>query len=123
MATQLDDNDILTLTEIGYASVMYGTGDDVEPIFEVLTLLYPDNSAGAIGYAITHMNRGNFDGAIDILNSCISQCTDNTDEAKAILMLALFLSGRNEEAEQLAATTGGSESGIVNTMASSLFNS
>ncbi|OED36876.1 hypothetical protein AB833_26075 [Chromatiales bacterium (ex Bugula neritina AB1)] len=122
MATQLDENDILTLTEIGYASVMYGTGDDVEPIFEVLTLLYPENSAGSIGHAITHMNRGNFNGAIDILRSCINQCSDNTDEAKAILMLALFLGGRNDEAEQLASEVAGNDSGIVNTMAASLFN-
>ena len=121
MAIEMNNDDVYMLTEIGYASVMYGLGDDVEPIFEALTLLYPENTAGSIGYAITNMNRGNFNGAIDILQGSMANCSKNIDEAKAILMLALFLGGRNDEAANLAGEVMNGNEGIVNTMANSLF--
>ena len=78
MATQLSSEDTFTLTEIGYASVMYGININVEPIFKTLNLLYPDNTAGAIGHAIIYLNRGNYDAAIDVLQNCLQQCSTNT---------------------------------------------
>ena len=120
MATQLSSEDTFTLTEIGYASVMYGINIDVEPIFETLNLLYPENTAGAIGHAIIHLNRGNYDAAIDVLQNCLQQCSTNTEEAKAILMLAMHMGGRNEEAEMLADNVD-EDDGIANSMAQSLF--
>ena len=120
MATQLSSEDTFTLTEIGYASVMYGINIDVEPIFETLNLLYPDNTAGAIGHAIIYLNRGNYDAAIDVLQNCLQQCSTNTEEAKAILMLAMHMGGRNEEAEMLADNVD-EDDGIANSMAQSLF--
>ncbi len=120
MATQLSSEDTFTLTEIGYASVMYGINIDVEPIFETLNLLYPDNTAGAIGHAIIYLNRGNYDAAIDVLQNCLQQCSTNTEEAKAILMLAMHMGGRNEEAEMLADNVH-EDDGVANSMAQSLF--
>lgn len=121
MATELSNEDIFTLTEIGYACVMYGVNADVEPIFETLNMLYPDNTAGAIGHAIIYLNRGNFDAAIEVLQSCLQQCSTNTEEAQAILMLAMYMGGRNEEAAALASEAG-DQSGVANAMADSLFN-
>lgn len=120
MATQLSSEDTFTLTEIGYASVMYGININVEPIFKTLNLLYPDNTAGAIGHAIIYLNRGNYDAAIDVLQNCLQQCSTNTEEAKAILMLAMHMGGRNEEAEMLADNVD-EDDGIANSMAQSLF--
>ena len=120
MATELSSDDTFTLTEIGYASVMYGIDTNVEPIFETLTMLYPENTAGAIGHAIIFLNRGDYDAAIEVLQNCLQQCDTNTEEAKAILMLAMHMGGRNDEAEMLAENVEG-EDGIANSMAHSLF--
>jgi lipopolysaccharide biosynthesis regulator YciM len=120
MVTELSSEDTFTLTEIGYASVMYGVPADVKPIFEALQMLYPDNTAGAIGNAIVALNRGDYDTAISSLQNCLQQCQTNTDEARAILMLAMHLAGRDAEAEQLAEKVE-EENGIANSMAQSLF--
>ncbi len=120
MAIELSSQDTFTLTEIGYASVMYGLNVDVEPIFDALNRLYPDNTAGAIGKAITFLHRGDHDAAIEVLQNCLQQCSTNTEEAKAILMLAMHMGGRNNEAELLASEVDG-ESGVANVMANSLF--
>jgi len=101
MATELSSEDTFTLTEIGYASVMYGIDTDVEPIFTTLNMLYPENTAGAIGQAITCLNRGNYDAAIGVLQNCLQHCSTNTDEAKAILMLAMHMGGKRNETESL----------------------
>ena len=120
MATELNSEDTFTLTEIGYASVMYGVGVDVNPIFDTLSLLYPDNTAGAIGHAILQISSGRYDDAINDLQQCLTQCSTNTEEAKAILLLAMHLSGRTEDAEALADAVDSRE-GVATEMAESLF--
>lgn len=119
MATELSSEDIFTLTEIGYASVLCGTPVDVKPIFDALALLYPENTAGAIGHAVVLINRGDFDSAIELLQICLRECSTNTEEAKAVLTLAMHLRGPNDQAELLTHRID-DYSGIASTMAKSL---
>ena len=111
--------DLHLLTEIGYASVMFGIADQAEPIFNALSKVCPENAAGSIGLAISEMSRGNFDAAAEILERSSRDADTSAGEAKAILMLALFLGGRVEEAEQLAEDVreqGGAASSMVETL-------
>jgi len=120
MGIELNSEDTFTLTEIGYASVMYGLSADVEPIFAALNRLYPENTAGAIGHAIMFLNKGNYNAAIEVLQSSLQQCSTNTEEAKAILMLAMHMGGRSDEAEILA-DDADADTGVASAMAHSLF--
>jgi len=120
MAIELSSEDTFTLTEIGYASVMYGLSANVEPIFTALDRLYPENTAGAIGHAITFLNSGDYNAAIDVLQRSLQECSTNVEEAKAILMLAMHMGGRTDEAETIAEEVD-QDAGIANNMANSLF--
>ncbi len=117
---EIDRDQLHALTEIGYASVIYGLAEKVGPIFDALTLLLPDNAAGPIGKAISDISTGNFNSAIDTLQNNGVNSDISGEEARAILLLSYYLAGRTSEAQQLANELM-QQDGVGKNMAMSLF--
>ena len=92
------DQELQLLTQIGYSAVIRGLVDESRPIFTALEICAPGNAAAAIGIALGSLIRGDLDRAIDKLKRDGINKAHSGDEAKAILMIALKLAGRHEEA-------------------------
>ncbi|MEZ5824752.1 MAG: hypothetical protein R3C97_08445 [Geminicoccaceae bacterium] len=95
------DEELQLLTQIGYSAVVRGLVDESRPIFDALAVCAPGNAASAIGIALGALIRGDLDRAIDTLRRDGIDKPRSGNEAKAILMIALQLAGRQEEAELL----------------------
>lgn len=98
-APNLDPKDLKLLSEIALSAAVQGHGKRAKPIFDALQRLRPDNAAAAIGYALTEMTHGNFQEATRILRKDGITAKNGATEAKAMLMVALLMGGRAEEAD------------------------
>ena len=95
----LDPQDLKLLSEIALSASVQGHGKRAKPIFDALRHLRPDNAAAAIGYALTEMTHGNFQEAARILRRDGVTAKKGGTEAKAMLVVALMMAGRSEEAD------------------------
>lgn len=98
-APSLDPKDLKLLSEVALSAAVQGHGKRAKPIFDALRHLRPDNAAAAIGYALTEMTHGNFQEAARILRKDGVTAKNGAAEAKAMLMVALMMGGRSEEAD------------------------
>lgn len=97
----LSDADLQLLTQIGFSAVIRGMDDEATIIFKALDAWAPSSAAAAIGFALSALLKGNFDRAISVLKSDGINKDSSGAEAKAVLLIALQLSGRLDEAESL----------------------
>lgn len=95
----ISDDELQLLTQIGFASVMRGRIDEARPIFDALAEFAPDNAASAIGIGLGALIRGDLDMAIRTLKKDGVTKPVGSAEAKAVLLIALQLAGRLDEAE------------------------
>ena len=98
----LDPADLQLLAEIGLLAAARGHAARVEPIFEALAALHPENAAAAIGRALAALARRDCDSAIEILKRDGIRARICAAEAKALLAIALTMAGRKAEARSLA---------------------
>jgi hypothetical protein len=89
------------LTEIAYAAAQHGLGKPAEPIFRALDLCRPGSAAGAIGRALTALNKGAAEEAVAILKQDALRAEPDSRSAKAVLALALRLAGLNHESREI----------------------
>ena len=101
--------DVRLLAEIGFIALSAGRTRDAEAIFLGVSAARPEQEAGALGMAMTHMADGNLQGAISVLRSLAP-----TDAALTYLGIALARSGEIAEAKRLF-------SSVINTSAESPF--
>ncbi|MCB9942288.1 MAG: hypothetical protein H6851_01515 [Geminicoccaceae bacterium] len=111
------DEELQLLTQIGYSAVIRGLIEESRPIFEALKICAPNNAAAAIGLALGALIQGDLDQAIAILKRDGISKPKSGNEAKAVLMIALQLAGRQNEADILKrdmAQVGGPASQLAN---------
>src|SRR5579859_7356598 len=80
--------DLQLLAEIGLSAAARGYAERVEPIFEALAALHPDNAAAAIGRALAALARRDCDSAIEILKRDAIRARICGAEARALLAIA-----------------------------------
>ena len=98
---RIEPADLKLLSEIGMSAAAHGYGDSARPIFDALAAYRPRNAAAWIGYALIELAQGKFDQAITILSG--DQVIGKTceKEAKGMLLVALYLANRREEARRV----------------------
>ncbi len=116
----VNTDDAQLLTEVGYAAAVYGLAEPAQPIFEALIDVLPNNAAGAIGFSIAHIMCGRFNDAVEVLEKHGLNAEISSEEARAVHLLAVYLSGRKDEARVLSEELLQGE-GAGRSMASSLF--
>ena len=89
------------LAEIGLSAAVRGCGEAAAPIFEALALFKPDNPLAAIGRALGEISAGKPNEAIQGLRAAGVMHDSCPDELKAVLLIALCLSGHQTDAALL----------------------
>ncbi len=88
---------IQILMEIGYFAGENGYPVESEVIFEALRQARPNSEYPLIGLAVTMMNLGKYDEAVQTLTNEALGVNPESNLAKSFLGLALKLAGRTEE--------------------------
>lgn len=97
---QPDVADLQLLAEIGLSAAVKGNVEASRPIFEALSLWRPDHPIATIGIALAFVADGDFDSAIGLLKPAL-KAEPSSSEVAAVLLIALALAGRLDEARQL----------------------
>ncbi|MEJ5301187.1 MAG: HrpB1 family type III secretion system apparatus protein [Thermodesulforhabdaceae bacterium] len=90
------------LMELGMMASGYHWKDDAEKIFTGLRVMRPQAEEPFIGLALMWMMAGSNDEAVQILKNEALSRHPESEVVKAYLALALKLSGRTSESEQVA---------------------
>ena len=99
--TGLSSRELKLLSELALSAAVQGYGREAKPIFDALRVLKPENAIAAIGSGLTEMIDGNFAEAARILQREGITAAAGGTEAKALLAIALMMSGRIGDALQL----------------------
>jgi len=100
---QPETADLQLLAEIGLSAAIKGDAEVSRPIFEALALWRPDHPISAIGMALALISEGEVESAISLLKPAM-QIEPPSSEVAAILLLALTLAERWDEARVLKKT-------------------
>ena len=100
---QPETADLQLLAEIGLSAAVKGGVEGARPIFEALSLWRPDHPVATIGMGLALVSDGEFDAAIDLLKPAL-QANPTSSEVAAVLLIALTLAGRLNEARQIRKT-------------------
>lgn len=92
--------DLQLLAEIGLSAAVKGNVEVSRPIFEALSLWRPDHPIATIGMALAFVADGEFDSAIGLLKPAL-QAEPSSSEVAAVLLIALALAGRLDEARTI----------------------
>ncbi len=93
--------DLQLLAEIGLSAAVRGEGQRARPIFEALALWLPGHAAAAIGEALAALGQGRCGEAVRLLRTRGLTARRGVAEAKALLLVALWLNGERAIAQQL----------------------
>lgn len=96
-----EHRDLKLLAEIGFSAAARGLGELAKPIFAALAEYKPDHAAAAIGYATTAIVGRDLDTAIRVLWRDGVNAKHASNEAKAMLLIAMIMSDRQAEAGAL----------------------
>lgn len=96
---QMPDEIRKYLVQIAYAGVEKGQEKKSRVIFDCFKECYPNSAAADIGYALIEVYKGDYAKSISILNKTIKQSSNCLEEARIILVFAMTMSGRNNEAK------------------------
>ena len=94
----LTQDQIIRLQDIGLSACHSGAVHEARKIFDGLLIFRPDNTSALVGKALSHIVVDEFPAAEEILRTHVLAEHPDDAEAKAMLGLCCFLTGRHEEA-------------------------
>ncbi len=98
----INKDDAFLLGNIGMFSISAGLGEYGLPLLKFIQKYRPENAGSYIGEALFHMNSGNIEEAINVLeNSPAFIAEKNSDEALAFHLFITYYSGDIEKTREL----------------------
>ena len=89
------------LLQVAYAALASGNTIAAEPIFSAYAQEFPDDAAGSIGKASILLAHGYFNESVEELSQNAINARVNAEEARKVMLVALMMAGRMQEAGRI----------------------
>ena len=120
---RISEERLKELSNVAYAAVLMNINGGQEDVFDMLIDQCPGNAVGHIGGALMMLRDQRFEEAITSLRENAVTAPINQANAEAVLLFSLYVAGRHDEAQEMAAKLAESheENSPPRQMAKSLF--